>query len=117
MKIFIILLLMAHPLYAEDVIAIFDMPDNSGYNLVSYQANAERQVNMDVVAIVSENDDVVSLVLSGTFKVDGDYVALINGDSFRKNAEISGYRIIDIDINSTTLLKKGEKVTIYVENN
>jgi hypothetical protein len=106
---------------AAEPVSVFEMPPNSMYRMVGDQvlvAPARQKVEQknEVQAAVLEKKQ-QKIVLSGIFKVAGEYVALIDGEPYRESAKLGEYRIIEIDMNSATLSKNGDKVRIYVENN
>jgi hypothetical protein len=118
MRVILILLILVQPLFASEIIAVFDMPANSRYKLVPINAKirpAIMEEKKEVVNIVQVPQE--TLILSGVFKVANGYSALINGEPYKVNDTVAGYKIKKIDINSAILIKKGKKVTIYVENN
>jgi hypothetical protein len=117
MRVFVIFLILIKSVFASELTAVFDIPHNSRYKLVplypSLQAHKQIQAKNDVKVVKEEP----TLILSGIFSVGNSYSALINGEPYSLNDEVSGYKIKKIDINSVQLTKKGKKVVIYVENN
>jgi hypothetical protein len=117
MRIILILLLAIQPVFAAEIVSVLDMPANSRYNLVPYIAKMKPQIIKEVKNTEVVENEPAKLVLSGIFKIGDTYAALINGDSYKVNDLVSGYKIKKININSAILIKKGKKVIIYVENN
>lgn len=121
MKFIFVWLMMTTLAIAAEPFSVFEMPPNSMYRMVGDKVlvgPATQKVDQknEVQATVVEEKQ-QKVVLSGVFKVAGEFVALIDGEPYRKSAKLGEYRIIEIDMNSVILSKNGDKVRIYVENN
>ncbi len=94
-------------------IYMFEIPDNSKYKVLpDFVLERQKVENTQKIKHVEKKID---LNLNGVFKISGEYVALINGESYKKGDKIGVYRIVQITMKSVTINNKGKRVTFYVE--
>ena len=112
-KLIFALLFLTSLCYAGNVY-MFELPDNSKYKVlpdfVLEKPKVKKVVQKTAPAIKK-----IDLKLNGIFKISGEYVALINGESYKKGDKIESYKIVKITMKSVTINNKGRKVTFYVE--
>ena len=53
--------------------------------------------------------------LTGILKINGKFLAILNGNSYKVGDEISDYRIQNIDIKEVTLQNKKDRITLKIE--
>ena len=112
-RLVFILIFLTSICYAGNVY-MFELPDNSKYNVLPDFVFEKPKVK-SVVKKTAPAIKKVDLKLNGIFKISGKYVALIDGESYKKGDKIGHYKIVKITMKSVTINNKGRKVTFYVE--
>jgi hypothetical protein len=101
------------------------MPSNTTYfekfhiklNLIKNEHPKKKEKNTSN-SIQEKINFLEILKLTGIFKINEDFFAIINGDSYPVGAVVNGYKILSIDIHKVMLsdITNNEKVVLKIEN-
>lgn len=119
MRIFLTVLLFFclpifdHVVYGQNFLITPPIPDNSLYisptNNFEIPKTASKSIN---VKTTPEEE----LVLDGIFKIDSTFYVILNNELYKKGDKNQRFEVVDIEMESVTLLTKNKKVVKYVKN-
>jgi hypothetical protein len=92
---------------------MFELPSNLKYNLLPDFVLQKKQMPPRNTNVYKEKK--LNVKLNGIFKINGEYVALIDGESYKKGDKYKSHKIVKITMNSVEIIKNGKKVILYVE--
>ena len=99
--------------YAQSFLVTPSIPDNSLYINPVYQFETPKKSHEsnDVRVEVEEE-----IFLDGIFKIDSDFYVVLNNELYKKGDKNQKFQVVDINMESVTLLIKNKKVVKYVKN-